>query len=49
MTATRIDVTPSDGDPPYQVIVGVGVLDELPGLVPKHARTVVVIHPEGLG
>ena len=49
MTATRIDVTPSDGGPPYQVIVGVGVLGELPGLVPKHARTVVVIHPEGLG
>ena len=49
MTATRIDVTPSDGGPPYQVIVGVGVFGELPGLVPKHARTVVVIHPEGLG
>jgi 3-dehydroquinate synthase len=49
MTATRIDVAPSDGGPPYQVIVGVGVLGELSGLVPKHARTVVVIHPEGLG
>ena len=49
MTATRIDVTPSDGGPPYQVVVGVGVLGELPGLVPEHARTVVVIHAEGLG
>ncbi len=49
MTATRIDVTPSDGGPPYQVVVGVGVLSELPGLVPEHARTVVVIHAEGLG
>ena len=49
MTATRIDVTPSDGGPPYQVIVGVGVLGELPGLVPGHARTVVVVHAEGLG
>jgi 3-dehydroquinate synthase len=49
MTATRIDVTPSDGGPPYQVVVGVGVLAELPGLVPKAARTVVVIHAEGLG
>ncbi len=49
MTATRIDVTPSDGGPPYQVVVGVGVLGELPGLVPKQARTVVVIHAEGLG
>jgi 3-dehydroquinate synthase len=49
VTATRIDVNPSDGGAPYQVVVGVGVLSELPGLVPKDARTVVVIHPEGLG
>ena len=37
MTATRIDVTPSDGSPPYEVVVGVGVLGELPGLVPRAA------------
>jgi 3-dehydroquinate synthase len=49
VTATRIDVNPSDGGAPYQVVVGAGVLGELPGLVPKDARTVVVIHPEGLG
>jgi 3-dehydroquinate synthase len=49
VTATRIDVSPSDGGPPYQVVVGAGVLSELPGLVPKDARTVVVIHAEGLG
>src|SRR5581483_4505299 len=49
MTATRIDVTPSDGGRPYQVIIGVGVLSELPGLVPDGTRTVVVIHAEGLG
>ena len=49
MTATRIDVTPSDGGPPYQVVVGVGVLGELPGLMPEGTRTVVVIHAEGLG
>ncbi|MGP0025992.1 MAG: 3-dehydroquinate synthase [Streptosporangiaceae bacterium] len=49
MTATRIGVTPSDGGQPYQVVVGVGVLSELPGLVPKDARTVVVIHAESLG
>ena len=49
MTATRIDVTPSDGGRPYQVVVGVGVLGELPDLVPRHARTVVVVHAEGLG
>ena len=40
---------PSDGGRPYQVIVGVGVLGELPGLVPEQARTVVVIHAQGLG
>jgi len=49
MTATRIDVRPSDGGSPYPVVVGVGVLGELSGLIPEHARTVVVIHPEGLG
>jgi 3-dehydroquinate synthase len=49
MTATRIDVRPSDGGSPYQVVVGVGVLAELPGLIPKQAQTVLVIHPEGLG
>ncbi len=49
MTATTIDVRPSDGSPPYPVIVGVGILGELPGLIPEQARTVVVIHPEGLG
>jgi 3-dehydroquinate synthase len=49
MTATRIDVRPSDGGPPYQVVVGVGVLGELPGLIPKESRTVIVIHPVGLG
>ena len=48
MSATRIDVRPSDG-PPYPVVVGVGVLGELPALVPKNAQTVVVIHAEGLG
>ena len=49
MTATRIDVQPSDGGSSYPVVVGVGVLGELPGLIRKHAQTVVVIHPEGLG
>jgi 3-dehydroquinate synthase len=48
MTSTRIDVHPSDGAP-YPVIVGVGVLGELPGLIPKDARIVVLIYPEGLG
>jgi 3-dehydroquinate synthase len=49
MTATRIGVTPSDGGPAYQVVVGAGIQGELPGLVPQDARTVVVIHAEGLG
>jgi 3-dehydroquinate synthase len=49
VTATRIEVRPSDGGLPYPVVVGVGILGELPGLVPKEASTVVVIHPESLG
>jgi 3-dehydroquinate synthase len=49
MTATRIDVQPSDGGRPYQVVVGVGVLGELPGLIPPESGTVILIHPEGLG
>jgi 3-dehydroquinate synthase len=49
VTATRIDVHPSDGAPPYQVVIGVGVLGELPSLVPKDTRTVAVIHAESLG
>jgi 3-dehydroquinate synthase len=49
VTATRIDVNPAGGSAPYQVVVGAGVLGELPGLVPQDARTVVVIHPERLG
>ena len=49
MTATTIGVRPSDGSPPYPVIVGVGILGELPGLIPKRVQTVVVVHPEGLG
>jgi len=42
---TRIDV---GGERPYQVVVGTGVLGELPSLVGDKARTVVVISPEGL-
>jgi 3-dehydroquinate synthase len=46
VTVTRIAV---GGEHPYQVVVGTGVLGELPPLVGDAARTVVVIHPEGLG
>jgi 3-dehydroquinate synthase len=46
VTATRIEV---GGDHPYPVIIGTGVLGELPPLVGERARTVVVVHPEGLG
>jgi 3-dehydroquinate synthase len=46
VTVTRIGV---DGERAYQVVVGTGVLAELPGLVGPAARTVVVVHPEGLG
>jgi 3-dehydroquinate synthase len=48
MTVTTIEVRPSGG-PPYPVLVGAFTLAELPGLVPKGARTVTVIHAEGLG
>jgi len=44
VSVTRIPVR---GDAPYDVVVGTGVLGELPGLV-GDARTVVVIHPAGL-
>ena len=58
MTATRITV---GGERPYDVIVGTGVLSELPGLVAKRERQgtgggaakserqVAVIHAAGLG
>ncbi len=45
MTITRI---PVGGEQPYEVVIGTGVLGELPSLVGKTARTVVVIHPAGL-
>ena len=40
MTITRINV---DGDRPYEVVVGTGVLGELPGLAGKEAATVFVV------
>jgi 3-dehydroquinate synthase len=46
VSVTRI---PVDGASRYDVVVGAGVLGELPGLVGPAARTVVVIHPAGLG
>jgi len=45
LTATRIGVR---GDVPYDVVVGTGVLGELPGLLPGDVRTVAVVHGEGL-
>jgi 3-dehydroquinate synthase len=42
---TRIEV---GGEAPYQVVVGTGVLGELPELVGERARMVVVIHASGL-
>jgi 3-dehydroquinate synthase len=40
-TATRIGVA---GERPYEVVVGTGIVGELPGLVGKRASSVVVIH-----
>ncbi len=45
MTATRIAV---GGERPYEVVVGAGVLTELPSLVGDQARKVVVIHSASL-
>ncbi|WP_214320030.1 3-dehydroquinate synthase [Nonomuraea sediminis] len=42
---SRITVS---GDSPYDVVVGQGVLGELPGLIGSGAATVAVIRPEGL-
>jgi 3-dehydroquinate synthase len=46
VTITRVQV---GGELPYEVVIGTGVLGELPGLVGTAVRTVVVIHPPGLG
>jgi 3-dehydroquinate synthase len=46
VTATRIAV---GGERPYEVVVGTGVLAELPDLIGTGARNVLVVHAEGLG
>ncbi|HEY2549756.1 MAG TPA: 3-dehydroquinate synthase [Streptosporangiaceae bacterium] len=45
MTATRIRV---GGEHPYEVVVGSGVLGELPAMIGEAARTVVVVYAAGL-
>ncbi|RCV56697.1 3-dehydroquinate synthase [Marinitenerispora sediminis] len=47
MTATRIGVGGTSA--PYDVVIGSGVLGELPGLVGPRAEQVAVIHPAALG
>jgi 3-dehydroquinate synthase len=44
VTATRIKVS---GERPYEIVVGNGVLDELPSLIGPDARTAVVVHARG--
>jgi 3-dehydroquinate synthase len=46
MSPTRI---PVNGEQPYDVVVGAGILGELASLVPEEARTIVLIYAEGLG
>lgn len=46
MSLTRV---PVGGEHPYEVVIGTGILGELPSLVGERARTVLVIYPEGLG
>ena len=45
MNPTRITV---GGERPYDVLVGTGIMGELPGLVGQRPRTVVIIYAEGL-
>ncbi|GHH64324.1 3-dehydroquinate synthase [Streptosporangium violaceochromogenes] len=45
MTISRIKV---GGESPYDVVVGAGVLGELPGLLGPAVRTVAVVHPASL-
>ncbi|GGT28775.1 3-dehydroquinate synthase [Streptomyces purpureus] len=44
-SVTRIHVAGSAGTDPYDVLVGRGLLGELPGLVGDRARRVALIHP----
>ncbi|MGD0684497.1 MAG: 3-dehydroquinate synthase [Streptosporangiaceae bacterium] len=46
MSATRVQV---GGERPYEVVIGTGVLGELPSLIGRDARTVVVVHASSLG
>jgi 3-dehydroquinate synthase len=45
MTRARVRVGGAD---PYDVVIGTGVLAELPAMVGDRARTVAVVHAEGL-
>ncbi|WUH96382.1 3-dehydroquinate synthase [Spirillospora sp. NBC_00431] len=45
MTRSRVRV---GGGEPYDVVIGTGVLGELPHMVGERARTVAVVHAEGL-
>jgi len=46
VSVTRI---PVGGEQPYEVVLGTGVLGELPSLVGKEARAVFVVHASSLG
>lgn len=45
MTEARVHVGGAD---PYDVVIGTGVLGELPAMIGERARTVAVVHAEGL-
>ena len=45
MTRARVHVGGAD---PYDVVIGTGVLGELPAMIGDRARTVAVVHAEGL-
>ncbi len=48
MTGGGPTVVPVAGPDPYEVVIGHGLLDRLPGLVGPRARRVAVLHPERL-
>jgi 3-dehydroquinate synthase len=47
-TTTRVTVSGSAGTPPYDVLIGHGLLGQLPALIGTVAKRVAVLHPEAL-
>ena len=48
MSATTTTRIPVAGEAPYEVLIGTGLLGELPALLGERARRVLVVHPRAL-